>query len=452
MNIFLIVVDTLRADHLGCYGYFRDTSPTIDRLAREGVVFENFHVSAEATGPGFTSIITGLFPIQHKFYVTPHNLPNIIDFDDDIPTLPEMIWENGTYTTAAFDNLINFRSHMDQFVRGFEYYINVTRTAMWEHHFVVGGEVNKRLLPWIKGHSKEDLFVFIHYWEPHGPYNQPEEYRNIFKHKKGDLSDLKVCRAPAGYEYVPGWGKVGELWEEDLEQKKADVLTTAERTIDLYDGEIKYTDYLISQIVKTIKEERIEKESIIILTADHGEQLGQHGIYSHSELHEANTWVPLIIWGPKRIPQGKKLKGYAQHTDIAPTILDLIGAQKRPKMAGKSLLPAINGKERLREEIIMEGNSTLGSLYIRGIVRRNWKYTLNLDGTEELYDMKQDPMEVINVADKERDIKRELRYALKRWVYRNLHHRKDPLVEANRIMRKRGGENPYISTMKLPWL
>ncbi len=446
MKIFLIVIDTLRADHLSCYGYFRDTSPNIDRLAKEGVIFENFHASAIPTGPGFTSIITGLFPIQNKFYFNPHNLPNI-EFDDDIPTLAEMIWENGGYTTAAFDGLINFRSHMDQFVRGFEYYINVTRTAMPKHHLVVGGEINRRLLPWIKSHSEEDIFVFIHYWEPHTPYNQPEEYRDIFKHKKGNLSDLKVCKAPAGYEYVPGWGKVGELWEEDLEEKKGDVLTTARRTIDLYDGEIKYTDYLISQIVKTIKEERIDKDSIIILTADHGEQLGQHGMYGHAGLHEANTLIPFIAWGPgQNIPQGKKLKGYAQHTDIVPTVLDLITAEKRPEMAGESLLRAMNGKEPLREEIFMEG------YLMRGIIRRSWKYIWHLDGREELYNMEKDPMEVINLVDKEKEVRKELRCSLERWVYKNLHHREDPIVKAERIIRKAKEENSYTSDItKLPW-
>ncbi len=201
----------------------------------------------------------------------------------------------GGCTTVAFDNLINFRSHMGQFVRGFEYYINVTKTAMWSHAGVVGGEVNKRLLPWIKSHSKEDFFAFIHYWDPYCPYNQPEEYRNIFKHKKGSLSDLKICRAPAGYEYVPGWGKVGELWEEDLQEKKGDLLSTQERTIDLYDGEIRYTDYLIAQIVETLREEGIDGDSVIMIVADHGEQLGQHGMYGHAEIHEANTWIPFII-------------------------------------------------------------------------------------------------------------------------------------------------------------
>ena len=451
MKIFLIVIDTLRADHLGCYGYFRDTSPNIDRLARKGVLFKNFHASAVATGPGFTSIITGLFPIQHKFYVTPASLPNMIDFDDDIPTLSEIIWENSSYTTAAFDNLINFRSHMDQFVRGFEYYINVTRTAMWKHHFVVGEEVNKRLLPWMKGHSKEDFFAFIHYWDPHCPYNQPEEYRNIFKHKKGHLSDLKVCKAPAGYEYVPGWGKVGELWEEEHGERKRDILVAKERTIDLYDGEIKYTDYLISQIVKTIKEEKIEEESVIILTADHGEQLGQHGMYGHRGLHEANTLLPLIIWGPgQNIPQGKRLKGYAQHTDIAPTILDLIGAEKRPKMAGKSLLRAMNGKEPLGEEIFMEGQGMTGGL-LRGIIRKNWKYIRHLDGREELYNVEKDPMEVINLVSKEKEIRKKLRYSLEEWVYKNLHYREDPIVKAERITRKAKEENSYASITKLPW-
>ena len=119
INCMLFVIDTLRDDHLSCYGYFRDTSPNIDRLAKEGVLFKDAHASAIPTGPGFTSIITGLSPIHHHFYLTPWNLPNLIGFDDAIPTLPEIIQDSiGGYTTAAFDNLINFSSHMDHFCKG----------------------------------------------------------------------------------------------------------------------------------------------------------------------------------------------------------------------------------------------------------------------------------------------------------------------------------------------
>jgi len=111
MNVIWFVVDTLRADHLSCYGYFRETSPNIDRLAREGVLFEDSYASAIATGPGFTSLFTGLAAINHGFYLTPWNVPNAPLLDDRIVTLPELIQVRGDYTTAAFDNLINFRSH-----------------------------------------------------------------------------------------------------------------------------------------------------------------------------------------------------------------------------------------------------------------------------------------------------------------------------------------------------
>ena len=117
MNVMLIVIDTLCSDRLGCYGYWRDTSPTIDRLAREGTLFSEYRAAAIATGPAFTTIRTGLRAIHHKFYMTPFDRPNLINFDDAIPTLAEVIQDNTEHTTVAVDNLINFASHMKQFVR-----------------------------------------------------------------------------------------------------------------------------------------------------------------------------------------------------------------------------------------------------------------------------------------------------------------------------------------------
>ncbi|HEX28537.1 TPA: hypothetical protein ENG04_00465, partial [Candidatus Poribacteria bacterium] len=263
LNCILFVIDTLRADHLSCYGYFRNTSPNIDKIAEEGVLFKDAHATAIATGPGFTSIITGLSPIHHRFYLTPWNLPNLIDFDDSIPTLPEIIQDEiQSCTTAAFDNLINFASHMDQFVRGFEYYVNLTRTSKPIHHHVVGGEINKRLIPWLESHSNERFFLFVHYWDPHTPYNQPEEYRKVFSHKPGNLDDLVVKTAPAGYEYVPGWGKVGEIWDPDPAQSKV--------TIDLYDGEIRYVDALVGEVMEALERLNIADRTALIVTSDHG--------------------------------------------------------------------------------------------------------------------------------------------------------------------------------------
>jgi len=432
LNCILFVIDTLRADHLSCYGYFRNTSPNIDKIAEEGVLFKDAHATAIATGPGFTSIITGLSPIHHRFYLTPWNLPNLIDFDDSIPTLPEIIQDEiQSCTTAAFDNLINFASHMDQFVRGFEYYVNLTRTSKPIHHHVVGGEINKRLIPWLESHSNERFFLFVHYWDPHTPYNQPEEYRKVFSHKPGNLDDLVVKTAPAGYEYVPGWGKVGEIWDPDPAQSKV--------TIDLYDGEIRYVDALVGEVMEALERLNIADRTALIVTSDHGEQLGQHGMYGHGMLHEAVIYIPLIIRCPNLLPEGKIIEGYVQQADIAPTILELMGLdeEKIPEMGGSSLIPVIEGGKGTREEIFVEDQE------YRAYMRGSWKYMRNyFSGKEELYEVKSDPMEVINLTEREGGRLKEMRSKLDGWVKENLKGRPDPMWEQVAKVRSRVSSVP----------
>ena len=421
MNVVMFVIDTLRADHLGCYGYFRNTSPTIDRLAAEGVRFNNSHATAVATGPGFTSIITGLSPIHHKFYLTPFNIPNAINFDDDILTLAEMIWDHGGYTTAAFDNLINFRSHMKQFVRGYEYYVNVTRTSRWVHHHVVGGEVNKRLIPWIHNHKNEQFFLFVHYWDPHTPYNQPLSYRKLFKY--GSMAKLEKKAAPSGYEYIQGWGTCDEVGRPVSKREIKGWPSTHEYPIDLYDGEIRYTDDLIRDVLAALGMAGVLEDTMVIVTADHGEQLGQHGHYGHPGLHEPNIFVPIILWRPMLLPKGKVIEGYVQQADIAPTILDVIGAEPVSGLDGESLMPIIEGKKEAREKIFVETSQQ------RAILNGHWKLIKDVQGKIGLYDLHSDPMEVIGLADKETARKKELENALDKWVKENIPEgEKDPMM------------------------
>ncbi len=416
-NCILFVIDTLRADHLGCYGYFRDTTPNIDRLARDGVIFKDMHATAIPTGPGFTSIITGLSPIHHHYYLTPWNIPNLIDFDDAIPTLPELIQDHvGGYTTAAFDNLVNFSSHMSHMVRGFEYYINVTRTSKPVHHHVRGDQINRRLIPWLRGHRDEPFFLFIHYWDPHTPYNQPEEFRNIFHHEPGSLKDLRVCEAKAGYRYVPGWGRVGELWEPPPEAGKP--------TVDLYDGEIRFVDHLIGEVVDELEGLGMADRTVIFITSDHGEQLGQHGLYGHAGLHESVVHVPLIIWAPSMLPTGAVIEGYVQQVDIAPTILSLLGADGKdlPSFDGIDLTPIIEGEGEIREEAFIEDHEE------RALISGGWKYIRNyFERTEELYNLERDPMEVQNLSLREPELTETMRGKLSRWVEEGLSGRPDPM-------------------------
>jgi len=264
----------------------------------------------------------------------------------------------------------------------------------------------------------EPFFLFVHYWDPHTPYNQPPEFRGIFKHEPGNLDDLQVKEAPAGYSYVPGWGRVGEIWEPGPERSKV--------TIDLYDGEIRYVDSLVGEVVETLKGLGLEERTVLFITSDHGEQLGQHGTYDHRMLHEAVAFVPLIIWGPGLMPQGKAVEGYVQQADIAPTILALLGAKEGdlPSFDGMNLLPLIEGQGKARSEMLIEDHE------YRAVVQGKWKYMRNyFRGTEELYDLERDPVEVVNLAGREGERLKRMRSRLASWVQQNLGEEVDPMWE-----------------------
>ena len=432
MNVLLIVNDTLRADHMSGYGYFRETSPNMDALADEGILFEEFFASGVCTGTAFTSIHTALYPIHHKVYnVAP---PDYIL--DQTPTLAEMLRAEG-YTTAAFDNLAYNRAWSQDpvhYYRGFETYVSdISNPRDWNDlgERVRGDWYNKRLIPWIEDHSQERFFAFVHYWDVHQPYTQPEPYRKLFQHKEGDLTDLEVREAPAGYSYVPGWGKVGELYEGYgvvPEQRSPGTIPSREASIDLYDGSVAYVDHCIGEVVEALKEKGVFEDTLIVVTSDHGELLGQHGIYTHVNLYDANIHIPLIISRPAKMTSGRRVKGFGSQVDIIPTILDLVGAAGTPKVDGVSLRPLMEG-ERVREEVFSEDGGG-----IRGIRAGDWKLIQYFqDGVVELYDVVSDPMEVIDLAGQQKDKVEELKRRLERWVGSSLERgEEDPLEYVKR--------------------
>lgn len=181
MHVILFVIDTLRADHLSCYGYPRRTSPNLDTLTKAGIVFEQHITPAAHTNPAFASIITGQEPFHHGIVANLHAVTNerTMVLDDLTMTLAEVLASAG-YVTIAFDNLASFISHPTWYSRGFRYYVKLTPHPGMSAH-LTSDEVNEELLPWIErmDFSKPN-FPFIHYWDPHKPYNQPERFRGIF--------------------------------------------------------------------------------------------------------------------------------------------------------------------------------------------------------------------------------------------------------------------------------
>jgi len=468
LNVIWIVADTLRADRMGCYGYFRDTSPTLDRLAREGTLFEDFYCSGLSTGAAFSCLFSGLPSIRHRFYATPASARNIMNFDDSIPTLPEIIQSNCDCTTVAVDNLLNFGGHMKQTARGFEFYINVTRDGGFTQPEYTAGEANARFLPWLDTFGKEPFFAFLHLWDVHhNPYRAPG-FRDRFKHEFGAVEGLPVREAAAGYSYVPAWGKVGEIaWgiygdslvrdvdggaamssfvepsaessfaEQCCERRsRNEPVSESGITQDLYDCSVAYLDSQIARIIEALERNGTLDSTAIVLTADHGEGLGNHGIWGHGLLYEDTVHIPLIIWRPGLIPQGKRVKGFAQHVDIAPTILDLmgiarpgtaltsrIGAYSDPEtaavevsMEGRSLLPRISGLESAPESIVTEVRRGPGDPGLRSIKTGNWKLIESLASARELYNLTDDPMEKINLAEQDAARADEMSAQLVQWV------------------------------------
>jgi len=423
LNILLIVCDTLRADHLGCYGYFRDTSPNIDDVAKDGIIFEDFFNSGAPTGPAFTCIYTGLHSIHHKYYqFGGSGQPNIRQVDDTIFTMPEILRAWG-YVTCAVDNLMNFPCHSKHWVRGYEFYINPSKAFEFPP-LILAEHVNRRLIPWIRNHSDEEFFLFVHYWDPHLPYNQPKEYREIFRHEKGNLSDLEIREAPAGYQYVPGWGKVGEFVDGEIERRGRKI------SIDLYDGEVAYVDHEIGKVISTLEENGILEDTLIIITSDHGEKFGGSiGQYGHAWLYDSIVHVPLIMRYPKKLPRGVRVRGFCQHIDLLPTILDLIGAPMDVlQIDGRSMMPLLKGKQ-IRNSIFME--QTWGQ---RAIRTSEWKliadeWVRRAHREPELYNIKEDPMETINLAKINNGKMRGLMEVLCEWVNSNIREGEDdPII------------------------
>jgi len=333
MNVMLIVLDTLRADHLGCYGYARETSPNLDKLAAEGVLFENCISECAHTVPSFTSMFTGLSPVGHRVVGTNWCTPNEnVDLvDDETPMLAEKLQEQ-RYVTCAIDNLIHSMAfHPKWFARGIEYYI--TYAVKYVQGKARADDVNARALPWIEQHRGDKFYMFIHYWDPHQGYSPPPPFDSRFP---ADCSDMPVKKLRDGSEFVPRCGKVSLLDEK------------ARATVTRYDGEIAYVDDRVGQVVEALKKFGIYDDTLIVVTGDHGDDMIEHTCnFEHREVYDSCIRVPLIYKLPKAMQNSKnvglRVPGIVQHEDLMPTLLDAAGAEPPPTMEGRSVMPLLMG-------------------------------------------------------------------------------------------------------------
>lgn len=373
-NVLFLSIDTLRADHLSCYGYERTTSPNIDRLAADGHRFSHAYTSMPTTLPAHTSMFTSHYPSE-----------NAVRRNGDIVTsslitLPEILQAAG-YTTAGFVSglPLNSRFGLNQ---GFDTYEGVKGKPSRTSEDTV-----KSVRRWFEKYYRRRFFLFVHLFDPHSRYKAPQRFRQPFS-------------AP---ESVPA--KFGFI--RDRSRMTGDAIATA---IAGYDAEIAYADWAIGELLSMLTRFGIEDETLVVLVSDHGESLDElldrYGyVFDHGEFlyrHQLN--VPLIIRLPASM-RGRHRTGVhdtpVSTIDVMPTILDIVGVDSPMDTAGRSLLPALQGRELAERPVFSERRMFKKTTrdFLEGsdysVILGRWHMLLNGGRSNELYDLEADTDEAI---------------------------------------------------------
>ncbi len=398
-NIILISIDTLRADHLGAYGYPRDTSPNIDALARQGVVFENAVAQANWTLPSHMSLLTSQVPAVHGVRTVRQRL------DPAKVTLAEIL-KNAGYTTVGITGGYNVDARFG-FAQGFDEYTgDKFYHLMLEEKVKYGQGVRlSYLLPdvidLLSRPAARPFFLFLHFWDTHAPYMPHEGYIERFPSR---AEEPEVFTHQMVLELRRHPEKAGPEMRE--------------RIAALYDNEIRYADHYLGVVFRTLRERGLREDTIVVLTSDHGDEMLEHGLIGHGVgLYEPEVHVPLIVTYPRKLAGNKRIASVARSIDIPVTILELAGVEPPEKVARQ--LQGADLFAPTRETngplpALSEGRGASGCQ----IALRMARYKLIRDScggkgiSEELYDLESDRAERVNLLEQRPDVALQLRQAL----------------------------------------
>ena len=323
-NVILLSIDTLRYDHLGAYGYPRETSPNIDALARESLVFEQAIAHSPSTLSSHASILTSLLPQHHGASIGRETaLP------EQVLTLAEVLQEN-RYATASFNGGIQLDA-VYGIAQGFDLYQSA-RLENTPAHALRDPEdrlisVVARALDWIEATRERPFFLFLHSYEVHHPYTPQDEF---------------YVPTHEGYEGVVPRDVPVEFLEAVVAGKVKLNAEDHQRIVDSYDAEIRSVDAAVGKLIDELMRTGVLDETVLIVTSDHGEELGEHGWmgwHGHT-LYDELLRVPLLIRLPEAEDGGRRVRHQVRGIDIAPTVLDLVDIEVPAVFGGRSLLQA----------------------------------------------------------------------------------------------------------------
>jgi len=353
-DVLLITIDTLRADRLGSYGFRLPTSPAIDRLAGQGVVFERAIAGASFTAASHASIMASRYTREHTI-----GYENGTTRLQDITTLAEILQRDGYQTAAFVGNLV--LDHSSGLDRGFAVYDDELTDAEPNRPYFferIAEKTTRRAIRWLQDRDAGPFFLWVHYQDPHGPYTPPPDFAGRFPPQSTpEEKMLPFLSGDAGLNGIPAYQEIEGIHRPSIYEAR-------------YAEEIAYADHWIGRLLAQVDAAASEAGAIVALTADHGESLGEEGRYF---MHGNSTkpdqaHVPLILRAPG-LAAGRRPE-LVHHVDIMPTILELVGLEIPPKLSGIALGPVLRGESPLPERFVYcDEGADLSAYATDGFVR-----------------------------------------------------------------------------------
>lgn len=423
----MLDIDSLRPDHLGCYGYHRDTSPNIDRIAAEGVRFENYYTTDAPCLPSRTALMSGRFGIHNGVVGHGGTAADIRhegpsrEFRDKLAheSLPAFIRTLGLRT--ALISPFGERHSSWNFYAGFNEMYNTGNFGMESAE-----EVTPTVLRWIEGNAAADnWFLYVNYWDPHTPYRVPEAFGDPFQN-----------------EPLPAWltdevlahhrGIVGPHTARDINMYDNGVdprfprhlgeiadFDGLRKMIDGYDTGVRYVDEHLGRVFQALEAQGVMDDVIIVITSDHGENLGELGIYGeHGTADNATSRIPMIVRWPG-MQRDHVDQGLHYHLDLGPTIAELTGRDPMRSWDGRSYAKALTeGQDAGRDYLVVGQCAHVAQRSVRfgdWLYIRTYHDGFRLFDDEMLFNLKDDPHEQHNLANSQRDVCKEAVYLLHEW-------------------------------------
>jgi arylsulfatase A-like enzyme/Tfp pilus assembly protein PilF len=360
-NLLVITLDTTRADRLGAYGYKTAQTPNLDSLAQKGVMFQQCYTPVPLTLAAHCSIFSGQYPLAH--HVRGNGLYML---SQDTDTLAEQMKKNGYQTFAVIGSFVLLgKFGLNQ---GFDLYDDTLNSHVMYNNYdseIPASMVYSKFQQWFTKNHQQKFFAWVHFYDPHKPYNAPREYQEKFK--------------------------------DDNEGR--------------YDAELAFTDEYVGKVIDTLKSARVLENTLVIIVGDHGEAFGEHLEYGHGIFcYEESMKVPLIFYNPRLLPNPLQVKTRVDLVDLMPTILELYKLEIPKGNQGKSMIHLLAGQEETSPRELyfesMYGKDELNFAPLMGVIAEQYKY-ISLP-EPELYDLEKDPLEKDNLFLKKNRLAREM--------------------------------------------